>query len=373
MRKLASLAIATVLIVGAFVAPSDSADAFEQSNNSVLSLSYKYSTNFTMSQSFKDRIDDAADEWDTNAYGYVTYDSSALNEIGYGILAWDTIARAGTVNGCVGADCWLYFNYYKHFCNEFYYGTGTTMGQSNQPQPWCDPPREKYDAWGVLVHELGHWRALHHRVFAWCNEATGAFAPAPTNDMASMCYSTSAGGIADRRTISQDEIQGSIYVFWDKFDANESFEICDGCSGGTDEPTYWMIKADSNKHWRAYGYVAINDGTTIAYPEVYQRVRGESADADNDGRFEITATVKAVADSGPNHRAVFFVRHVHGTTIDHEAKCPTQAESYLTPGVIETVTCEVNLAGDSSSNIEFEYGMRVTNKVVLYDLSVRDM
>ncbi|HDL41934.1 MAG TPA: hypothetical protein ENG98_02830 [Actinobacteria bacterium] len=201
--------------------------------------------------------------------------------------------------------------------------------------------------------------------------------------MASMCYSqwepaiqwgSGWAGIVPRRTISQDEIQGIRVQFLGDFVANHGFDLCSGCSWD-DEPDYWQITNNANSWWGGGSnkIVSLNNNPTVPYPELYQRVRGDDADADDDGRFQLTARVKA-RDNQVNPRAVIFIRHVHSSAtvpyaaINHELKCDSGT---LPLNQWKTVSCLVDLPGWNTVQ-EFEYGVRVTEKIDIDWVTVAD-
>ncbi len=165
--------------------------------------------------------------------------------------------------------------------------------------------------------------------------------------------------------MSQDEIQAVSDYQDGHFVANYSFSECPGC-GGTGTPTYWMFTPNSNPWW-VNGTVSVNDNPSVPYPEIKQRVRGDDADGDGNGWFRVTARVKAIHNT-VLPRAVVFVRHVHGTNFNHEKKCDSGP---LTVGVWTTVTCDFTLGVNAAR--EFEYGVRVTEKIDLAWVKVTDL
>lgn len=363
------LAVASVAVASLVALPQPTA-AFDLTTSSPASTNtYRYDTQFTVGQSFKNRISNAASEWSNEAEGSVSYSSGSSSKVGYRYQTGVAAASAPCVSG---GSCTLWFNLGLEICNQFYYGTSSYPGVSDSNIPGCPDGTTRIDSWGVLVHEFGHWRGLLHNVFGTC---TGAgYAPQPESNMASMCYDenspakeggTGDAGIAPRRAISQDEIQGVRVHLTDDLVANYSFTECSGCSWD-DAPRYWMFTPNSN-HWWGSGTVSLNNNTTVPYPEIKQRVRGIDADSDNDGRFLVAARVKAI-HSTVNPRAVVFVRHVHGSTTDHEKKCDSGT---LTVGVWTTVTCTVDLT--NWSGLEFEYGVRVTEKINIAWVTVEDL
>lgn len=210
---------------------------------------------------------------------------------------------------------------------------------------------------------------------------TGAlYAPQPTKKMAVMCYSTTEpaleggtgdAGIVPRRTISQDEIQGVVTYTQNRLVANYDLNNCG--SSSMDPPEFWMFTPTANR-WCGGGIVALNDNATYPYPEIKQRVRGADADADNDGMFEVEARVRAT-DNQIQPRAVIFVRHVHSNgVVDHEQRCDSGT---LPLNQWHTVECGVTwdtdpLALGSSSVLEFEYGVRVTERTEITYIYVVD-
>ncbi len=262
------------------------------------------------------------------------------------------------------------------------FAIGSTMEQGGDPgtsstggEPGCPDGTTRTDAWGVFVHEMGHWRGLGHDLMGECQGAGPAalYAPAPTYEITSMCYSESmpaikggsgVAGIVPRRTISQDEIQGATAQFSGHFVANYHFASCPGCTwSGT--PEFWMFTPNSN-HWWGGSVVSLNNNASVPYPEVYQRVQGADADFDDNGVFLVSARVKAIHNT-VTPRAVIFVRHVHGSLINHEQKCDSGP---LTVGSWTVVSCYVYLGSNTAET--FEYGVRVTEKIDIDWVKVAD-
>lgn len=327
---------------------------------------------------FDDRMDDAADEWSDRAPGSITFSSGSSNIVTQKALGSDgALAKADL--SCGGSNCDFFWNSWRYACDEYYHGTGSTAPQSDPPWPACGPPITQHDLWGIAVHELGHWRGLGHDAAGYSCDGSDdrrLYAPDPTNEMMSMCYvlsepavegGTGSAGIAPRRTITQDEIQGVLDYQDGHFVANYSFEECPGCAWD-DTPTYWWFTPDSNHYWGSgtETIISLNDNPTVPYPEVVQRVQGAEADGDNDGRFRAKARVKAIAEDA---RAVVFVRHWHDTYSNHEESC---TDWNLEVGVWTVIDCNY-LDLVNSTAYEFEYGVRVTDKIDIDWITVEDL
>ena len=52
-----------------------------------------------------------------------------------------------------------------------------------------------------------------------------------------------------------------------------------------------MITNGANRWW-GNGIVALNNNSSVPYPELYQRAIGNDVDLDNDGRFTITVRAR---------------------------------------------------------------------------------
>ncbi|MCP4309506.1 MAG: hypothetical protein GY788_32450 [bacterium] len=382
MRKIWLIAICAV--AASVLTASPKAEAIDPEGSPSNLIQWSYDTMYTVPQAMKDRTANAAYQWTWAAPGTLQHLSSANSKVGFRAQT----ATGLSTQGCGNNNCTLWLNLTMYYCDDWYWGTGPNPGTSYSGQWWCQDGTKRIDAYGSLVHELGHWRGAHHDIFGatrGCQDNPPLtyygtlYAPLPTQEASSMCYSeswpefeggTGSAGIAPRRSISQDEIQTSTEQLYGHFVADPTFQVCPGC-GWDDDLRYRMFTPNSNHYWQS-GLVSLNNNASVPYPEVRQRVRGDDVDVNGNGRFRIVAEVKARPDPGDPQttwRAIVFVRHVHGTTIDHEFKCPSTASSYLTPNVLEEIDCYVDAP---SSAIEFEYGVRVTNKVNIYSVKVYD-
>jgi hypothetical protein len=371
------IGVAVLLLVAIPSLPN--AAAFESDGNPIASQNYRFASN--VPQDMRDRMTAVALEYTTAAEGGLFYNGLSTNVVGFTVYEEEGKVGDGT-QGCSGSNCRLNLDYNMYICDEFYFGVGANAGVSNSPWPWCPPPETRTDAWGVLVHEAGHWRGLNHDLYGVCqgsgpNPAISLYAPKPTSEMASMCYSagepaiegsSGSAGIVPRRTISQDEIQGIRAQLIGDFVANHDLDLCSGCSWD-DEPDYWQITNNANSWWGGGSnkIVSLNNNPTVPYPELFQRVRGDDADADNDGSFQVTARVKA-RDNQVNPRVVIFVRHVHSShLVNHEMKCDSGT---LPLNQWKTVSCLIDLYNNPV--LEFEYGVRVTEKIDIDWVTVAD-
>ncbi len=356
------------------------AEAYETDGNPINSQTYKFGSG--VPQDMKDRMIAVGLEYITKAEGGLFQSSLSTNVVGFANITDLSIAGQANI-GCSGSNCALDLNITYYLCDWFYFGTGSNPGTSSSFFPGCGS-QTRTDAWGVLVHEAGHWRGLGHDLYGVCqgsgpNPAISLYAPEPTSEMASMCYSagepaieggSGSAGIVPRRTISQDEIQGIRAQLIGDFVANHGFDLCSGCSWN-DEPDYWQITNNANSWWGGGSnkIVSLNNNPTVPYPELSQRVRGDDADPDDDGRFQLTARVKA-RDNQVNPRAVIFIRHVHSShSVNHELKCDSGT---LPLNQWKTVSCLVDLPGGTNDVQEFEYGVRVTEKIDIDWVTVAD-
>lgn len=338
------------------------------SSGAALNVTYRFDESvFSLTAAQKARVNDAASEWTNRAAGSIQYSSSSSNRV----FLYDIAAIANATLPCDGSGCVLRLNWEYAFYDLFHSGTGTNPGVADCGFPWYCPydGMTRYDLWGVVTHEMGHWRGLNHDLFGTCN-GNSLYSPYPTREAATMCYTpydpaieggSGDAGIAPRRTISQDEIQGVADLQSNHFVANNSFTICPGCAWD-DAPEFWWFSPGSS-HWWGSGTVSLNNNAAVPYPEIRQRIRGADADRDNDGRFYVIASVKAV-HSDVTPRAVIFVRHSNGT---YEKTCDS---GVLTVGAWRTFSCTLDLT--NSATLEFEYGVRVTEKIDIAWVLVRD-
>lgn len=380
-------------LVGALLAATVSvavtpgtAEAFDEGGGSVPdNLTYSFDTSpYSFSQAYKDRAANAATEWSAFAEGSVTFNSSSTNL--YEQVFQD--APASATLGCDGSGCRLFVNRVWVVCDRWYTGTGTSTGTSQYiPVSMCagEDGNVRGDFWGAITHELGHWRGLDHNLFGTCQPSGGSlalYAPKPTREIATMCYhrtepategGTGSAGVDDQRTISQDEVQGMVNKQDNLIVANRHLNNCDA-TGTLDMPKYWMSTPTANRYC-AGGIVSLNNNSTHPYPELYQRARGADVDGDNDGRFAVRAWVTA-RDNAVSPRAVVFVRHVHASGVDHEMKCdstplPLHTQVVVDCGFTSSHGSALNLA--DSGVLEFEYGVRVTEKIDISRIEVRDL
>lgn len=375
------LSLAAVLAVVMVITSALPVSGFDESANGSPpdDIAYRYDTTFSMSQAYKDRMANAAANWSTT-WGSITYSSSGLSRFGFRFQ--DEVGTAP----CPDSTCDLWLNANWAAWGKFYTGTGSSAGTvpNTYGNPYAGDTRG--DAWGILVHELGHWRQLGHNVFGTCPGTL--YAPAPSRAATSMCYSTSwpaledgsgSAGIVPRRTISQDEIQGRHNEINNRLEADRELTEC---NGNLDEPEYYMLfwmATDTANRWCGNGLVSLNNNASVPYPELYQRVRGADVDGNNDGRFAMRARVMA-RENEIQPRAVLFVRHGTGNGLfSGEVTCDYGT---LPLNTWVTINCGFtqyanNLGAIDLSNgsqwMEFEYGVRVTNKVDIDWIWIRDL
>ena len=128
------------------------------------------------------------------------------------------------------------------------------------------------------------------------------------------------------------------------------------------------MASNTPNRWCQNGTVALNDThPNFPFPELFQRVRGADADGDNDGLFQLTYRVRATETTAADPvRAVMFVRHIGAPAT--EMKCEP---GVLTLNVWTVYTCNVDLT--NSTTLEFEYGVRVTDRVEIDYFRIRDL
>lgn len=381
-RMLAALLAAGLVLVAIAVAPT--AEGFEGDvGDPAWTLTYDIEWSEPIQSLFDDRVEDAADEWSDNAPGVISYNSNSTNMVGLDWMDPGYIALS-SVTSCEGDDgCTIDYNKLLYLCDGFYHGTGNSGGVA-QGLASCGGGQDRYDVWGIAVHEFGHWRGLHHDALIEddddldCEDGDSLdrfYAPDPENEMMSMCYTryepaveggTGEAGVAPQRTLSQDEIQGVHDYQTGRLNANNSFDDCATDCEWDDRPLYWWFTPNSNHFWSS-GFVSLNDNPTVPYPEVVQRVQGEDADGDDNGIFYAAARVKAIVEDA---RAVVFVRHWHDTYANHEKSC---TDWNLEVGVWTTIECEWLYLDPGNVAHEFEYGVRVTDKIDISWVIVTDI
>lgn len=323
---------------------------------------------------YRSRTYNARQEWNTATDAIsIVYGSSSTNLVG-----WKYI---GTSSGlastpCDGSDCTLYLSRAAYWDQEWNPYTS---------EPGISPVtgKRQIDAYGTLVHEMGHWLGLGHGADDGCQVSGGVtalYSPAPTDDMVTMCFDPGVAGVnaSEQRTPSQDDFQGvndihrlHTYVRgW--FTANAG--LSEGCTAWDETPSYWMFMKHGSgvtqdaSHWCGNGVVSLNNNSSVPYPELVQRARGADVDANNNGRFRIRARVMA-RHPYVTPRAVAFVRNFQHA---YEDSCnPWPSGMPLNQWRI--LDCELVLDSSASSWLGYEYGVRVTEKIDIDWIEIRDL
>ncbi len=323
---------------------------------------------------YRSRTYDARQQWNTAADGVsLVYNTSSTNWVG-----WNFQTAAGQVSAapCGGDGCTLFLDRGMWWDQEFYpstaeRGTSPITGEL------------QVDAYGALVHEMGHWFGLGHGEADGCQvlpNVKARYSPAPTYEMVSMCFDENFPGgppPSAQRTPSQDDIQGVNDIHashaglrgW--FTANA--ELDEGCDSWNSIPDYWMIMKYGStttqaSHWCGGGIVSLNNNSAVPYPELVQRARGSKVDYDNDRSFRIRARVKA-RHNFVTPRVVAFVR---SPTFGLETKCDPWPGG-MPLNVWKTLDCTITLGSSASSWTEYEYGVRVTEKIDIAWIFIRDL
>lgn len=133
-RETAVGAMAGLLVVGATFWASP-ATAIDVNNGSPAdTLRYSWDTVLSYGQSYRERTDAAAAQWDLRAQGTLAYDSSATNKVG---LRYQDDIGLATV-ACGGNNCILWLKAQYATCDKFYTGTGSNPGVADSSVIGCE-------------------------------------------------------------------------------------------------------------------------------------------------------------------------------------------------------------------------------------------